>query len=63
MKLQQIQEAIPQPVQTGLNLGSLGATVATVAGWLPSIAALLSIVWLGLQIWIFLFVKKPWRRK
>lgn len=61
MKLEQIQAHIPQSVQTGLNWGSIGATVATIAGWLPSIAALLSIVWLGLQIWVF-FNNKSWRK-
>lgn len=61
MKIEQIQAHIPQPIQTGLNWGSIGAAVATIAGWLPSIAALLSIVWLGLQIWVFL-TNKPWKK-
>jgi hypothetical protein len=62
MKLEQIQQSIPQSVQTGLNWGSIGATVATIAGWLPSVAALLSIVWLGLQIFVF-FKNKNWRKE
>ena len=62
MKLEQIQQAIPAPVNTGLNVGAIGTTVATVAGWLPAIAALVSIVWLSLQIWVF-FIKKPWKKK
>ena len=62
MKLEQIQQAIPQPIQTGLNWGSIGATVATVAGWLPAIAALFSIIWLSLQIWVF-FVRRPWKKR
>ena len=62
MKLEQIQ-AIPAQVNTGLNVGAVGTAFASFLGYLPSIAATLSIVWLALQIWIFLFVSKPWRKK
>lgn len=30
---------------------SIGTVVATLAGWLPSVAALLTIVWTALRIW------------
>lgn len=62
MKLEQIQQVIPQPIQTGLNWGSIGATIATIAGWLPSIAALFSIVWLSLQIYSW-FEKRRKKKK
>lgn len=29
---------------------SFAAVIATIAGWLPPIAALMSIVWLGIQM-------------
>jgi hypothetical protein len=32
-------------------LGIVGTAVATIAGWLPPIAALVSIVWGSLQIY------------
>ena len=37
---------------------SVGTLVATLAGWLPSIASLLTIVWLALRIWESETVKK-----
>jgi hypothetical protein len=36
--------------QTG-DLVSLGVVFATIADWLPSVAALLTIVWTGIRIW------------
>ena len=62
MKLEQLQEVIPHPIQVGLNWSAIGATVATVAGWLPAIAALFSIIWLSLQIWLF-FKNRPWKKR
>lgn len=35
----------------GLDLAAIGTVVATVAGWLPSIAAGLSIVWTLIRIY------------
>jgi hypothetical protein len=46
----------------GIDWVAYGTAVAVVAGWLPPLAALFSIIWLGLQIWLF-FYRKPWRRK
>lgn len=34
-----------------LDAGSVGVAVATLFGWLPNIAALLSVIWLILRIW------------
>jgi hypothetical protein len=33
------------------NAGAVGTMLATLAGWLPPIAAAFSIFWLGIQIW------------
>lgn len=63
MKLEQIQQAIPQSVNTGLNLSAVGTAFASFLGYLPSIAAALSIVWLALQIYVFVFITKPWKKK
>lgn len=30
---------------------AVGTAVSTIAGWLPPIAALMSIIWLGWQMW------------
>jgi chromate transport protein ChrA len=37
---------------------SVGTVVATLAGWLPAIAALFTIVWTALRIWESETVKK-----
>lgn len=54
-RLEQIQAAIPQPVQTGANWGSVGAALMSffgaIQGPLAVVASLLSICWLSLQIW------------
>lgn len=34
-----------------LDAISVGVIFSTIVGWLPSIAALLSIIWLGIQIY------------
>lgn len=43
-----------------VDMASVVTAVATVAGWLPKIAALFSIIWLGMQMVIHwdLFVSK-----
>lgn len=33
------------------DAASLAAAIGTVAGWLPPLAALLTIIWTGLRIW------------
>ena len=61
MKLEQIQQSIPQVVQTPANWAAVGASVSAFVGWIQGplavIASLLSICWLSLQIWAF-FKKK-----
>ena len=39
-----------QHLRFWIDLASLSAVVTTLMGWLPSIAALFSIVWIGIQI-------------
>ena len=41
---------------------SFGTVIATIAGWLPPIAALFSIVWLGMQMYVWI-VNKKWRSR
>ena len=41
---------------------AVGGTVATLAGWLPSVASLFTIIWLSLRIWESETVKKLFKR-
>lgn len=41
-----------QVAEQTANGSAIAVAVATVAGWLPSVAALLSIVWLSVQIYL-----------
>lgn len=45
-----ILTAIPEPAKTVGDLASYGAIAATLIGWLPNIAAALSILWLLWQM-------------
>jgi len=47
-QVQQASDNLPAVVNW---LGIVGTTVATIAGWLPPLAALVSIVWGCLQIY------------
>ena len=38
-------------VKYTLDAAAVANVVATIVGWLPAIAALLSIIWLGIQIY------------
>jgi hypothetical protein len=62
MKLETIQEHIPQSIQTGANWGSVGAALASffgaIQGPLAAIASMLSILWLGLQIYSYFKKRK-----
>lgn len=42
--------SIPESIKTAGNVVSVSTAAATLAGWLPSIAALLAIIWTGWQI-------------
>lgn len=38
-------------IKTVVDVGSIGTVVATIAGWLPAIAALASLVWTLIRIY------------
>jgi chromate transport protein ChrA len=40
-----------ETVKHVVDIGSIGTVVATLAGWLPSIAALFTIIWTGIRIY------------
>lgn len=37
--------------KTAIDAASVGTVAATLAGWLPAVAALLTIVWTGIRIY------------
>jgi chromate transport protein ChrA len=39
------------PIKVALDTASVGALIATLAGWLPSVAALFTIIWTAVRIW------------
>jgi hypothetical protein len=41
---------IQQAIKNGGDVTAYGTAVATVVGWLPAIAALFTIFWLGMQM-------------
>lgn len=38
-------------IKTAADVGSIGTVLATLAGWLPQIAALASLVWTAIRIY------------
>ena len=42
---------LAEDAKTVLDGFAVGGTVATLAGWLPPVASLLTIVWLSIRIW------------
>ena len=42
---------IAEDAKTVVDGLAVGGTVATLAGWLPPVASLLTIVWLSIRIW------------
>jgi chromate transport protein ChrA len=50
--------AVTEDIKYAVDGVSVGALVATLAGWLPSIASLLTIIWVALRIWESETVKK-----
>lgn len=40
---------------------SVGTVISTIAGWLPAVAALFTIIWTGIRIWETDTVK-AWRK-
>lgn len=48
-------------MKQSMDYAALGVAVATLANWLPPIAALLSIIWLAMQIGekLYRWLRKP----
>ena len=42
---------IAEDAKTVIDGFAVGGTVATLAGWLPPIASLLTILWLSIRLW------------
>jgi len=42
---------LAEDAKTVIDGFAVGGTVATLAGWLPPVASLLTIVWLSIRIW------------
>jgi hypothetical protein len=47
-------------VRTAVDIAAGGTALASVLGWLPPIASVFSIVWLGMQIFTWVR-RKGWR--
>jgi hypothetical protein len=44
-------EEMNEHAKAVLDTASIGTLIATIAGWLPSISTLFTIVWVGIRIW------------
>jgi hypothetical protein len=42
---------LSEPTKQAGDFVSLGVVIATIADWLPAVAALLTIVWTAIRIW------------
>jgi len=42
---------IAEDAKTVVDGFAVGGTIATLAGWLPPLASLLTIMWLSIRIW------------
>lgn len=56
-------EHIEEPVKVTGDSVSLLLVAATLAEWLPSLAALAALIWTSLRIWEVLRVKGWWKRR
>ena len=41
----------PEHVKNIMDAGALGTMIATFAGWLPNVAASLTVIWTAIRIW------------
>jgi hypothetical protein len=57
-----VQDNVEQVKSVG-DAVSIAGVVATLAGWLPAVAALLSIVWTGIRIYETETVQRLLKRK
>ncbi len=49
--------------KTMLDIGSIGVVFATLASWLPPLAAGAALVWTVLRIWEIVRVRGWWKRR
>ena len=42
---------LEEPAKLAIDTASVGVILASIAGWLPTIASLLSIIWVLIRIW------------
>ena len=42
---------MPDPLKPIGDVLSVSTCIATIAGWLPAVAALVTIIWTGIRIW------------
>jgi len=49
--LRRSRQVFAEDAKTVIDGLAVGGTVATLAGWLPPVASLLTIVWLSIRIW------------
>jgi chromate transport protein ChrA len=54
--------SMEEEAKTIVDSLAVGGTVATLAGWLPSVASLFTIIWLSLRIWESSTVQKLVKR-
>lgn len=54
--------ALDEQVKAVLDWASIGTAISTIAGWLPSVAALFTIVWTGIRICESKTVQKLFKR-
>ncbi len=63
LKLEQVQQHIPQQIQSTLNwTAAITGLVSFLTTWVPIVVGLLSGVWVCVQLYIA-WKTKPWRRK
>lgn len=54
---------ISEAVKSAADLGAIGGTVAILAGWLPSLAAVLTVAWLAVRLYNEVAKAIYWHRK
>lgn len=55
-------DEVIESVKHGADLLSIGVVLATLAQWLPSVAALFTIIWTLIRIWETETIKRLTRR-
>lgn len=58
--VEEIQQHIPSWLNWTAAFTGLASVLTT---WVPIIVGILSGIWIGLQLWVFLFISQPWKKK